>query len=367
MMMHSMEVWVRSQVCCLSIRPHASVRRRACRTWDPPTWRAAAQSQSPRASPTFCSGPAKTSAKSAPFIRKWPTDFCPDSRHVCRGIGQGSSSGEAFPEEEDSDKVLDSTPPILEGSTSSSGGNTAENTGEEDWRAFRARLVAGEQSESTILQPDDQEKGRQGSTAGILGKKWAHPIHVPETGCLLVATEKLDGQVPFERSVILLLRLGSNKPRDGPFGIILNRPILHTTNESEPITEAMAQMLQNCRLFYGGPLASDIFLLMREAEGHDALEEIMPGVYYGYADGLQQAAEFAKDDSILHDFRFFVGYAGWNLDQLKDEIAEGLWCVAACSPDLIRGASSDSLWQEVLMSMGGDYAELSKKSKGDGV
>lgn len=239
-----------------------------------------------------------------------------------------------------------------------------ENTREEDWRSFRARLVEGEHLESALSDSGDLGKD---SLQRALNKNWAHALPFPETGCLLVATEKLDGQPPFERSVILLLRLGSSKPQDGPFGIILNRPILHTTKESEPITERMAQMLQNCRLFYGGPLPADIFLLMQAAEGFSHSEEIMPGVYYGYAHGLQQAADLTSQDKLLNDFRFYVGYAGWDFNQLKDEIAEGFWWVAACSPELLKEVASDSLWQEVLVSMGGDYAEIGRKSQGDGL
>jgi len=42
---------------------------------------------------------------------------------------------------------------------------------------------------------------------------------------VLVATEELDGNGTFERTVILLLSLGSRDAYDGPFGIILNRPL----------------------------------------------------------------------------------------------------------------------------------------------
>eukprot|EP00250_Pteridium_aquilinum_P012222 c20581_g1_i1 orf=101-1192(+) len=350
---------LRSTQLCFTPRPSPLIARR--HTWpscNPPTWRASVQSPSPHPSVRFGIGSAKIKQTYATFCRNsWPSDLC----HTCRGSGPGNTSSETSPEEEDSDNFLDITP-VVENKESSNG--ESKSISEDDWRSFRARLVVGEQSGSALLDSDGHAKE---SLPGALSKKWAHPIPFPETGCLLVATEKLDGQAPFERSVILLLRLGSSKPQDGPFGIILNRPILHTTKESEPITERMAQMLQNCRLYYGGPLPADIFLLMRMTEGFSHLEEIMPGVFYGYVHGLQQAADLTSQDKVLHDFRFYVGYAGWDFNQLRDEIAEGFWWVAACSPDLIREASSDSLWQEVLMSMGGEYAEIGKKLEGDGL
>jgi putative transcriptional regulator len=48
---------------------------------------------------------------------------------------------------------------------------------------------------------------------------------------------------------------------------------------------------------------------------------------------------------------------------LKKEIAAGLWCVAACSSDLIASASTAGLWEEVLQLMGGKYLELSKRPR----
>lgn len=348
----SHDPWCLGSQACLTqntsreSRLHVHGRRHTWRSWNSPTLRAVLQFHN---RVRYGIGSAKSSQFNAANF--WVSECC----HICRGSGEGNSSAETSPEE-DSDKFLDTTPVIKN--------EESQDTSEDDWRAFRARLVVGEQSGSVLLDSADHDKE---SLPRALSKKWAHPLPFPESGCLLVATEKLDGQPPFERSVILLLRLGSSKPHEGPFGIILNRPILHTARDSEPITERMAQMLQNCRLFYGGPLPADIFLLMRTAEGFSHLEEIMPGVFYGYAHGLQQAADLTSQDKILHDFRFYVGYAGWDFNQLKDEIAEGFWWVAACSPDLIKEVPSDSLWREVLMSMGGEYAEIGKKLQGDGL
>jgi hypothetical protein len=58
-----------------------------------------------------------------------------------------------------------------------------------------------------------------------LPQKWAHAITMPEAGCVLVATEALDDDSIFERTVIFLLKLGSRGTFDGPFGVILNRPL----------------------------------------------------------------------------------------------------------------------------------------------
>lgn len=108
-----------------------------------------------------------------------------------------------------------------------------------------------------------------------------------------------------------------------------------------------------------------MFLLLHGTSGLQSFQEVIPGVYYGAADGLESAGQFAKErsQSFFQGFRFFFGYSGWGYDQLKQEIKAGLWCVAACSPDLITSASASGLWEEVLQLMGGKYAELSKRPR----
>lgn len=99
-------------------------------------------------------------------------------------------------------------------------------------------------------------------------------------------------------------------------------------------------------------------------------EEVIPGLCFGARNCLDEAAVLVKKGILKpQDFKFFVGYAGWQLDQLREEIESDYWYVAACSSNLICGASSDSssesLWEEILQLMGGHYSELSRKPKQD--
>lgn len=201
--------------------------------------------------------------------------------------------------------------------------------------------------------------------------RWAHPISVPENGCVLVATEKLDGFPIFERTVILLLRSGTRHPQGGPFGVIINRPLNRKVKHMKSTDLDLASTFPDSSLHYGGPLEASIFLLKTEGKsGLPDFEQVVPGLCYGSRNSLDEASSLVKKGIIKPcDFRFFVGYAGWQLDQLQNEIESGFWCVAACSSDLIFGSLSDSssehLWEEILQLMGGDYSELSRKPKQD--
>lgn len=107
--------------------------------------------------------------------------------------------------------------------SSSSADDDREPALESDWRAFRARLVAAQRADA----PADGAGGSQAPAGVPLGGKWAHALQEPERGCLLIATEKLDGVHIFERTVVLLLSAGAG----GPTGVILNRPSLMLIKE----------------------------------------------------------------------------------------------------------------------------------------
>lgn len=207
-----------------------------------------------------------------------------------------------------------------------------------------------------------------------LGSKWAHPLSAPETGCVLVATEKLDGVQTFERSVVFLLGSGTRHPQEGPFGVIINRPLHKKIKNMKPTNLHLATTFSDCLLHFGGPLEASIFLL-RSGPKKTVLdfEEVIPNLSFGSRNSLDEASGLVKSGVLKpQDFRFFVGYAGWQIDQLKEEIDAGLWHVAACSSNLIFGgtqsslsSSSDGLWEEILQLMGGSYSELSRKPKQD--
>nr|DAD34975.1 TPA_asm: hypothetical protein HUJ06_005615 [Nelumbo nucifera] len=228
-----------------------------------------------------------------------------------------------------------------------------------DWRSFRARLVAGELASrpaepSNWVDPDTVEDHPPRVS---IGEKWVHPLHEPERGCLLVATEKLDGVHIFERTVILLLSMGPV----GPTGLILNRPSLMSIKETRSTVLDMAGTFSDLPLFFGGPVAEGLFLMgpykgVDDGVGRSGVfEEVMGGLYYGTRESVGCAAEMVKRNVVkVGDFKFFDGCCGWEKDQLKDEIGAGYWTVAACSPSVIglAGSSSVGLWEEILGLMG---------------
>lgn len=224
-----------------------------------------------------------------------------------------------------------------------------------DWRSFRARLVAGErlssspeEAYSVVVDPDRVED--QAPAVVTIGDKWVHRIHEPEKGCLLLATEKLDGVHIFERTVILLLSTGPI----GPTGIILNRPSLMSIKEMKSSKLDAVGTFSDRPLFFGGPLEEGFLLLSPEDDPDDGggvFEEIMKGLYYGSKGSVECVAEMVKRKMVgIGDLRFFDGYCAWEKQQLRDEIRSGYWTLAACSPTVIELArvGSIGLWDEII-------------------
>ncbi|XP_019157012.1 PREDICTED: uncharacterized protein LOC109153613 [Ipomoea nil] len=219
-----------------------------------------------------------------------------------------------------------------------------------DWRGFRARLVAGE----GVLRSDQKDQ----APIITIGEKWAHKIHEPEKGCLLVATEKLDGVHIFERTVILLLSVGAVGPITG---IILNRPSLMSIKEMRSSALDVAGTFSNRPLFFGGPLEEGVFLVEEEGEDNNGvgksgvLDEVMKGLYYGTKETVGCAAEMVKREVVgVDSFRFFDGYCAWEREQLRDEIRAGYWTIAACSPAVIglSNIGSVGLWKTIVGLIG---------------
>ncbi|KAF8049969.1 hypothetical protein N665_2081s0008 [Sinapis alba] len=241
--------------------------------------------------------------------------------------------------------------------------NNSSTSNAADWREFRARLVAGEQAatsekDSSSWSNPDMVVDNPSSSLITTGNKWAHKILEPEIGCLLIATEKLDGVHIFEKTVILLLSVGPS----GPIGVILNRPSLMSIKETKSKVLDMAGTFSDKSLFFGGPLEEGLFLVSprngedNEVEKSGVFKQVMKGLYYGTRESVGLAAEMVKRNLVgRSEIRFFDGYCGWEKEQLKAELLGGYWTVAACSLSVVELGSavqSQGLWDEVVGLIG---------------
>ena len=57
-----------------------------------------------------------------------------------------------------------------------------------------------------------------------------------------------------------------------------------------------------------------------------------------------------------NNIRFFLGYTGWDAQQIEDEIQTNSWIISEnVFKNKIIGKSSNNFWKEKIIELGGDY------------
>lgn len=175
------------------------------------------------------------------------------------------------------------------------------------------------------------------------------PEAYPPKGSLLIA-EPFMWDPNFKRTVSIVCE---NDAENGTFGFVLNRPL------EMKLHEAIVGIKKfNAPLFYGGPVELDtLHFLHNIGNTLEGTVEICDGLFWG--GNFEQLKNlinkgFAKPEN----FRFFLGYSGWEPEQLSKELEESSWIVHPVNASHIFKSKSDELWKIVLQEKGGEYAQM---------
>ena len=169
---------------------------------------------------------------------------------------------------------------------------------------------------------------------------------VPSRGKVLISEPFLYDEM-FGRSVILLV----DHSTDGTMGLVLNKPLPLSLND---VLKEFKDM-SNIPIYKGGPLSTDtLFYLHTLKDVEDSLQ-IGKGVYLnGDFDAIRRY--ILQGNDIDGKIRFFLGYSGWEHDQLCQEIEENTWLIGSTSiASLMNEKGSAELWKNVLGQLGGKY------------
>lgn len=170
----------------------------------------------------------------------------------------------------------------------------------------------------------------------------------PRKGRLLVSKPFLDDPY-FKRTVILLC----DHNEEGSFGFVLNKYVDLDLSDIRLNLPGVGD-----KLAIGGPVENkNVYYLHRCGEHMPDSVHIIGDLYMGGSfDDLKIL--MASPDFDPNMVRFFIGYSGWSVDQLLEELNTESWYVAECDPELVMNTNTEDLWGEVLRRMGGDYANL---------
>ena len=177
----------------------------------------------------------------------------------------------------------------------------------------------------------------------------------PRQGSLLIAAPFLR-DYQFSRTVILMVEHNE----EGSMGIILNKNFSNLMTLNEVVPELAS--LPPIPLYKGGPVGRDtLFYLHTLSYLKDALP-LGNGLYLN-GDFNQMQQYILRGAPTQGVARFFMGYAGWQKGQLKQEMKQNTWIVNNESQvDLLNMYLRD-LWQEALCDMGGKYMIWSRYPK----
>jgi putative transcriptional regulator len=163
-------------------------------------------------------------------------------------------------------------------------------------------------------------------------------------GQLLVASRK-SVDPDLAKTVVLLVHYGP----DGALGLIVNR------RSSVPVSEVFPSLQQaRASVYTGGPIAIGIRALLRSrskpAQAVHVFGEIsMTSNRKLIEDQLKE--ELARTGSESSSFRIYAGYTGWSADQLKSEIALGLWRVQAGDAGVVFAKDPAKVWDRMISEL----------------
>ena len=169
----------------------------------------------------------------------------------------------------------------------------------------------------------------------------------PKKGNLLIAEPTIIGDVSFNRSIVLL----ADHSLEGSIGFILNKPLEYSISDLVPEIEV------DFKVYNGGPVEQDnLYFIHKVPDLIPESIEISLGIYWG--GDFSKVAELIANGSIKeNDIRFFLGYSGWEINQLDEELKANSWVVTSnIYKEEIIEKHYESFWKEKMLEFGGEYS-----------
>ncbi|MCS3798916.1 YqgE/AlgH family protein [Niastella sp. OAS944] len=156
-----------------------------------------------------------------------------------------------------------------------------------------------------------------------------------KTGSILISAPSLED--PYFDKVVIYIAEYNEK---GALGFVMNQIFERTFNE---LTEFRTS--KPFPLHEGGPVERESLYFIHRVPDH--IQEGRPiadGVYI--AGNFKQAVDYLNTaNDAESNLRLFIGYSGWDANQLDDEIKEGSWLIVEASVTTIFETAEASLWE----------------------
>ena len=159
-------------------------------------------------------------------------------------------------------------------------------------------------------------------------------------GNILIASPNLLFDSFFSKTIILLV----DETKDGYTGFILNKPLKIKIKEIESL-----------EIYKGGPVSNDnLYFIYKTKSPIKGSLKISDNVYWG--GNIDEVFKMIKENIInTNSIRFFVGYSGWDHNQLEVEIKNKNWIVKKNKAKNILTINSQKHWRDEMKKLGGEY------------
>lgn len=174
------------------------------------------------------------------------------------------------------------------------------------------------------------------------------PSFIHKGDFLLSLPTTTNGDIIFSRSVILL----AEYEEEGVIGFILNKPL------NIQIDTVFSEIEASFTIYHGGPVEEDkIFFLHNKPDLIPNSTAINDHIYWG--GDFDQVIHLINSNQLSkEDIRFFLGYSGWNVGQLHEEVDEKYWIHLYKNIDSkkIFLTPSYELWKSFIKELGKEYS-----------
>ena len=173
---------------------------------------------------------------------------------------------------------------------------------------------------------------------------------LPSRGKILIS-EPFLRDVTFGRSVILLI----DHTEEGSMGLVINKQLPLLLNDI--IMEF--KYIDEIPLYKGGPIATDTLFYLHKLADIPGAISICKGLYLN-GDFEEIKRYILQGNKISEHIRFFLGYSGWESEQLSNEIRENTWLVSEEKKSYLMKSDTKDMWRKALEKLGSKYETWSR-------
>ena len=139
----------------------------------------------------------------------------------------------------------------------------------------------------------------------------------------------------------------------------------HTAQVDKPLPIFVNDIIKEFKyindipLYKGGPVATDTLFYLHTLANISGAIPVSKGLYLnGDFDEIKKY--ILQGNKVDQHIRFFLGYCGWEGEQLNDELKENTWLVSKEDKDYLMNSDTKDMWKEALEKLGSKYEAWSR-------